>query len=389
MLADVSRALREEERLAWQRLIRVLGHEINNSLTPINSLAERLNTCWDALAAGGRTARGSGARTRRDRIALAKDSTRFLASYTHLAKLPPPRLGSVNVADWVQRAGAARVALGGRSRAEPDVTLHADGDQLDQLLINLIANAVDAASATGGGVRVTWERDGRRSQLDREDDGPGLPDSANLFVPFFTTKPGGTGIGLVLSRQIAEAHWGTLVLANRTDARVRSAAHAAGVGMMRTTSGGESPRTSHRPSIGQSQHRTTTMREMREDCPGCLAPSRDSVEIPGEKRVWRPAQLVKRGRSIFPFAPTCTHSVARQAHRSARHMRHIRFLNYVSTETCNIASDVAQPNATLTLCRDAQPTDSGQVSGSVAKARFAPCLPRRESRSPSARSPPC
>jgi len=100
-----------------------------------------------------------------------------------------------------------------------DVTLQADGDQLDQLLINLVANAVDAAGTTGGGVRVKWCVRDDVFELVVQDDGPGLPDSANLFVPFFTTKPGGTGIGLVLSRQIAEAHSGALVLANRTDAR--------------------------------------------------------------------------------------------------------------------------------------------------------------------------
>ena len=218
VLADVSRALREEERLAWQRLIRVLGHEINNSLTPINSLAERLNTLLKRSPPEGELRedlqRGLGVIANR-----SEGLTRFLASYTKLAKLPPPRFASVDVAALVQRA----VRLESRLKVEVvpsvDVTLQADGDQLDQLLINLIANAVDAASATGGGVRVRWETRGDVFELTVQDDGPGLPDSANLFVPFFTTKPGGTGIGLVLSRQIAEAHSGTLVLANRTDAR--------------------------------------------------------------------------------------------------------------------------------------------------------------------------
>ena len=218
VLADVSRALREEERLAWQRLIRVLGHEINNSLTPINSLAERLNTLLQRSPPEGELRddlqRGLGVIANR-----SEGLTRFLASYTKLAKLPPPRFASVDVAALVQRA----VRLESRLKVEVvpsvDMTLQADGDQLDQLLINLIANAVDAASATGGGVRVKWEARGDVFELTVQDDGPGLPDSANLFVPFFTTKPGGTGIGLVLSRQIAEAHSGTLVLANRIDAR--------------------------------------------------------------------------------------------------------------------------------------------------------------------------
>ena len=142
--------------------------------------------------------------------------TRFLASYTKLAKLPPPRFANVDVAAWVQRVTRLESRLPVEIVTSPDVTLRADGDQLDQLLINLVANAVDAALATDGGVRVHWTTRGESFELTVQDDGPGLPESANLFVPFFTTKPGGTGIGLVLSRQIADAHSGTLVLTNRT-----------------------------------------------------------------------------------------------------------------------------------------------------------------------------
>ena len=218
VLADVSRALRDEERKAWQRLIRVLGHEINNSITPIKSLAEQFQESLrrgppdEAMRADMQSGLGVIA-TRSEGL------TRFLASYTRLAKLPAPRLASIAVGAWVTRVAQLETRLPVEVRPGPDVVLLADGDQLDQLLINLVRNAVDAALETGGGVRVTWRRDGARFELVVQDDGPGLPHTTNLFVPFFTTKPGGTGIGLVLSQQIAEAHGGSVALVDRTDGR--------------------------------------------------------------------------------------------------------------------------------------------------------------------------
>ncbi len=218
LLADVSRALREEERLAWQRLIRVLGHEINNSVTPINSLAERLGQLLGRSPPEGELRED----LKKGLSVISSRSqglSRFLASYTRLAKLPPPKLAPVKVDTWVQRVVRLETRLPVAIEAGPPITLSADGDQLDQLLINLIANAVDAAQSTGGGVRVRWTRIDGNFELSVLDDGPGLPKSANLFVPFFTTKPGGTGIGLVLSRQIAEAHGGLVTLTNRPDAK--------------------------------------------------------------------------------------------------------------------------------------------------------------------------
>ena len=101
----------------------------------------------------------------------------------------------------------------------PEFQIQADGDQLDQLLINLVDNAVDAALETGGTVTVGWKKGRRFVEVSVADEGPGLADTANLFVPFFTTKPEGSGIGLALSRQIAEAHGGTLTLGNRPDGK--------------------------------------------------------------------------------------------------------------------------------------------------------------------------
>jgi signal transduction histidine kinase len=141
-----------------------------------------------------------------------------MASYARLAQLPEPELEPLDVQEWVRRVVNLETRLQVEVVAGPPLRIRADGDQLDQLLINLLGNAVDAAMETGGGVRVSWARlNGYGDQLELriDDEGPGLPDRRNLFVPFFTTKPQGSGIGLVLSRQIAEAHGGSLTLENR------------------------------------------------------------------------------------------------------------------------------------------------------------------------------
>jgi two-component system nitrogen regulation sensor histidine kinase NtrY len=218
VLTDLRHALREEERQAWQRLVRVLSHEINNSLAPIQSIAGSLR------ALIGRAPRPADADEDLERGlgvigGRAESLSRFMRSYARMARLPAPALEPVSVAAWVERVAQLEKRVAVHVRPGPPVTLSADGDQLDQLLINLVNNAVDASAETGGAVEICWSVQAGMLDLRVVDEGPGLPATANLFTPFFTTKPSGTGIGLVLSRQIAEAHGGTLTLEDRTDAR--------------------------------------------------------------------------------------------------------------------------------------------------------------------------
>jgi len=218
VLADVSKTLREEELQAWQRLVRVLSHEINNSLAPIKSIAGSLQALLDHAPRPA----DADADLRRGLSIIGGRSealVRFMSAYAQLARLPAPNRTPIDVSMWVRRVAALETRLPVVVQGGPAVRLRADGDQLDQLLINLLRNAVDAALETNGAVRVRWERRNGTFALTVEDDGPGLVNSANLFVPFFTTKPQGSGIGLVLCRQIAEAHGGSLSLENRAGAR--------------------------------------------------------------------------------------------------------------------------------------------------------------------------
>lgn len=216
VLTDLTRALREEELQAWQRIVRVLGHELNNSLTPIKSIAGSLATLvsrnpkpedWEEDMVKGLAV-----------IASRSESlSRFMGAYARLAKLPRPKLAPVDLSTLLRRVAGLETRLAVTVNPGPDLTIQADSDQLEQVLINLIRNAVDAALETGGGVSIDWSLDGLNASVRVLDEGLGLSNTANLFVPFFTTKPGGSGIGLVLCRQIAEAHGGTLSLSNRSD----------------------------------------------------------------------------------------------------------------------------------------------------------------------------
>ena len=224
VLADVSRALRDEERQAWQRLIRVIGHELNNSLAPIRSVAGSLEALvvreprpadWEEDLRRGLSVVATRAEALR----------RFMDAYAQLARLPAPNRRTVEVGPLVRRVAGLETRVPVKVEDGKAATIDIDPDQIEQLLINLTKNGAEAAEATGGGVRLSWrlvEKPTPALEIRVDDDGPGLPPSANLFVPFFTTKPGGSGIGLVLCRQIAEAHGGTLSLANRPQGGCRA-----------------------------------------------------------------------------------------------------------------------------------------------------------------------
>ncbi len=222
VIADLSQPLREEELKAWQRLVRVIGHELNNSLAPIKSIAGSLGAMlrrekraadWEDDMRGGLEIIES----------RAEGLNRFMQSYARLAKLPPPTKLPLQVGPLLRRV----VSLEMRTRVivveGPEVVIQADAAQVEQVIINLVKNAVEAQPESGQPghptccVRAGWRVLPGAVEIFVEDDGPGIANSQNLFVPFFTTKPSGSGIGLVLCRQIAENHGGSLTLENRAD----------------------------------------------------------------------------------------------------------------------------------------------------------------------------
>lgn len=220
VLSDVASLLRREERRAWRRLIRVLSHEINNSLAPVRSVAESLRTrvaggeAGTAYMGAGELERGLELIARR-----VRSLNGFLDSYARVARLPDPEPEVMDVGEWIRGVVELETRRPVEALAGPPAEIRADPDQMQQLLVNLLDNAVGAAAETDGGVHVEWSASDDEVEVRVLDEGPGLADDANLFVPFFSTKEGGSGVGLALSREIVHAHGGTITLENRTEAR--------------------------------------------------------------------------------------------------------------------------------------------------------------------------
>jgi len=212
--------LRSEERKAWQSLVRVISHEINNSLSPIASISQSLQRLLikqsnieehtDFLIEG---------------LTVIAQRTKslggFVNSYKQIASLPEPVKQLTSIASLVNKVTKLYPEDTVEMVTLDDVSLSVDAVQLEQVLINLVKNAVEAINNTGvsGKVSISWQGVGKNFKLVIVDDGTGVSNPDNLFVPFYTTKAKGSGIGLVLCRQIIEAHGGKLSLANRSDAK--------------------------------------------------------------------------------------------------------------------------------------------------------------------------
>lgn len=214
LLSDLTYELRQEERLAWERLVQVLRHEINNSLAPIHSLSGSLQQIIykDPLPLDWKEDVQQGLSVIADR---SKALNRFMSTYSKATKIPKPNKTHFQIEEWIKRVTALETRLPVQIEEGEDVQLYADADQLDQLLINLLKNAVEASLETGGSVKISWNANPQNILIQVEDEGFGISNEVNLFVPFFTTKTEGSGLGLYISRQIAEAHGGSLILKNK------------------------------------------------------------------------------------------------------------------------------------------------------------------------------
>jgi len=217
-LTDVSRLLRIEERNAWQSLVRVISHEINNSLAPIASISETLKRMM----------------SKQQNIEMHKDNlvdglsiiaqrannlTNFVNSYKQIAHLPEPKKRQTNIHELINKIIPLYQSNHINIQPSEKVSLLIDPVQIEQVLINLIKNAVESVNSTNknGKIEVSWNLNKDRFQLMIGDQGAGISNESNLFVPFYTTKKQGSGIGLVLCRQILEVHDGKLSLKNKTN----------------------------------------------------------------------------------------------------------------------------------------------------------------------------
>lgn len=214
-ITDIRTLLRSEERKAWQDLVRVISHEINNSLSPIASISQTLKRLLERdnyTEVAENLREGLGIISER-----ALSLSQFVDSYKQLAKLPEPQTQPLSIRPLVEKIitlfNHANIGI----EADADFILQLDPVQFEQVLINLLKNAVEATALInpGSAITIRWTVVRQFFKLDIYDQGGGISNPDNLFVPFYSTKKQGSGIGLVLCRQIIEAHNGRLTLSNR------------------------------------------------------------------------------------------------------------------------------------------------------------------------------
>ena len=204
----LTRELGRQEVNTWKKVIRVISHELNNALAPISSLAH-----------SGRELAARGDLDRLDRVfgtieERARHLHQFLQGYATFAKLPSPRLQDTSWAPFVASLAAQyRFVQTGNAT---DAVLHCDAAQLMQALSNLLKNAHESGGPDDA-VELELRREGAHWRIDVRDRGPGMPEAVltQALLPFYSTKRSGTGLGLALTREIAEAHGGRLALVNR------------------------------------------------------------------------------------------------------------------------------------------------------------------------------
>lgn len=219
-ITDIQHILRDEEYLVWQKLLRVLSHEINNSLAPIASISETLARLLKQPVDAEHFEQELKADVQEGLSVITERSNslnNFIKRYQELTKLPLPDKKLFNLAVLI-KAIVALFHENTISSSGPDLMVYGDEDQIQQVLVNLVKNAVQAiAKDSESALAITWDKYDNDVNIKVVDQGTGISNLDNIFVPFYTTKEEGSGIGLVLSRQIVNNHGGDLTLANRTD----------------------------------------------------------------------------------------------------------------------------------------------------------------------------
>ena len=225
LITSAQRLLLEKERKSWQSLLRVLSHELNNSLTPISSISQSMRTkLQDENKVLNRDSLLTGIDIINER---ASSLSSFIASYSQLSHLPEPNKSKFALQGFINNCIAlfsdCTILFPDEYMKLENVFLDADKAQLEQVFINVFKNAKEAMEGSNNNrnkvIEVFCQADDKYFHIHICDSGSGITNKDNLFVPFYSTKPQGSGIGLTLCKQILFNHCGLLTLTNRKDLR--------------------------------------------------------------------------------------------------------------------------------------------------------------------------